>query len=1044
MGRLIREYDWDASPLGPMDQWPQSLKTTLGIMIHSKFPMFLFWGEDMLCFYNDAYRPSLGVNGKHPSALGKPGAMVWPEIWPTIKPQIDQVLSGGDATWYEDQLIPIYRNGKIEDVYWTYSYSPVIDESGEIGGVFVTVTETTKAVQMVNNLKISERRFEHLVHDATVGIVVLMGKELRVDVVNEMYGRLIDRTPEELIDRNIFDIVPETEEHFRPIIDSVRLTGEPLYLYDYPYQYVKDGDTRGGYLNLIYQPYKEIDGTTSGVMIMCQDVTQQVKSRHKIQESENLLKKVIEESPIRKSLLVGPELRVEMVNDTILKGWQKTREEVLGKPIREVLPEMSGQPYFEILDEIYRTGIAHSGKDSPVHMLHDGKWVTYYFDYWYKPILNADGQVYAILGTSVDVTEKVIAQKAITESEHRFREVVESAPFPIAVYIGPELTIELANQVILDTWGKGNDVVGKTYPDILPELGEEIYEQVRGVLRTGIPFHAKNTKIDLVMDGVLKSFYFNYSFTPLFNSDGKVYGVMNTAADVTDVNVANQKAEQSQANLRNTILQAPVAMCILKGPKHFVEIANERMLELWGKKSHEIVGKDLMDGLREIEGKGFDILLDHVYQTGQTYKAYDVAVDLPRETGMQTVYVDFVYEAFRDDNGNIDGVITVATDVTEQVIARQKIEQAEESARLAIESADLGKYEVNLITDEIKVSDRFNEIWGVDATLERPKYADYIHPDDREIRLAAHKESFETGNLHYEVRLVWEDQSVHWIRVKGKVVFDDHGQPTTLLGVVQDIDDQKLFAEELQKQVRERTAELHRSNEDLLHFAHVASHDLKEPIRKIKVFGNMLADEYADMLPERGLNHLKKIQSATDRMFAMIDGVLSYSTINSGEQPIEKVDLNDILDNIENDLEIVIQKKQAVIKRSPLPVVEGASVLIHQLFYNLINNALKFSKADRPPLIAYYHSIISKDGVDYIEITIADNGIGLEQQYAEQIFNAFSRLHGKDQYEGTGLGLALCKKIVERHHGTISATGVRDEGAVFTIMLPLKQKKRHI
>jgi PAS domain S-box-containing protein len=1044
MGKLILEYDWASTSVGAIGQWPQSLKTTLGILVHSKFPMFLFWGGELICFYNDAYRPSLGNDGKHPSALGKPGAQVWPEIWPVIKPLIDQVLAGGEATWSEDQLIPIFRNGQMEDVYWTFSYSPVIDESGKPGGVFVTCSETTRTVQMVEAFQVSERRFQNLVREATVGIIVLSGDELKVEIANEAYGRLIDRTPDALLSKNIFDVVPEAEETFRPIIDKVRKTGEPIYLYDYPYQYYIDGETRGGFVNLIYQPYRETDGTISGVMILCQDVSSQVRDKHKILESEHLLKKVIEESPIRISLLTGPEMRIEMVNDTILKSWQKTKEEVLGRPIKEVLPEMDDQPYFDILDQVYKTGIPYSGKESEVKMFQNGKWATFYFDYWYRPILNADEKVYAILGTSIDVTEKVIAQKARTENEHRFKEVVESAPFPIAVYTGDELTILLANQAILDTWGKGNDVVGKTYIETLPELDEEIYGQVRGVMKTGIPFHAKNTRVDLVIQGELQPFYFNYSFTPLFDSQGKVYGVMNTAADVTDVNIANQKAEQSRNNLRNTILQAPVAMCILKGPKHFVDIANERMLELWGKTADEIVGGDLMDGLHEIKGQGFDLLLDHVYATGQTYRAYDVAVNLPRQKGLETVYVDFVYEAFRDGDGTIHGVIVVATDVTEQVIARQKTEQAEESARLAIESGDLGKYEVNLMTNEIKVSDRFNQIWGVELTLPRPEYATYIHPQDGAIRLAAHTEAMETGNLHYEARVVWDDQSVHWIRVKGKVIFDDMGQPITLLGVVQDINDQKLFAEELQKQVRERTAELHRSNEDLLHFAHVASHDLKEPIRKIKVFGNMLADEFASLLPERGLNHLKKIQNATDRMFAMIDGVLSYSTINAGEQPIEKVDLNKILDDIETDLEIVIQKKNAVIKRSPLPIIEGASVLLYQLFYNLINNALKFSKADRPPLIAYYHSIISNDGVDYMEITIADNGIGLEQQYAEQIFNAFSRLHGKDQYEGTGLGLALCKKIVERHHGTITATGVRDEGAVFTIMLPVKQRHRKL
>jgi PAS domain S-box-containing protein len=1044
MGKLIAEFDWAVTPIGTPENWPQSLKTTLGILLHSKFPMFLFWGKELYCFYNDAYRPSLGADGKHPSALGQPAAEVWTEIWPVIKPQIDQVLAGGESTWYENALVPIFRNGKIEDVYWTYSYSPVIDESGKPGGVFVTCTETTRNVNALDALQISEKRFQNLIREATVGIIVLTGPDLKVEIVNENYGRLIDRKPEELLNKNIFDVVPETEAHFRPIIDRVRVTAEPLYLYDYPYQYEINGETKGGFLNLSYQPYRELDGSVSGVMILCHDVTQQVKDKQKIAESEHLLQKVIEESPIRMSLLTGPEMRVEVVNDTILKGWQKTREQVLGKPIREILPEMQDQPYFDILDNVYRTGIEHSGKESPVRMLQNDRWVTYYFDYWYKPIFNANGNVYAILGTSIDVTEKVIAQKAITENEHRFRQVVESAPFPIAVYTGQELTILLANQAILDTWGKGNDVVGKTYIETLPELGEEIYDQVRGVMKTGVPFHAQNTRVDLVVHGELRPFYFNYSFTPLFDSEGNVYGVMNTAADVTDVNIANQKVKHSELNLRNTILQAPVAMCILKGPNHFVEIANERMLELWGKRYDEVVGKNIMDGLKEIEGQGFDLLMDHVYTTGKTYKAYDVPVSLPREKGLTTVYVDFVYEAFRDEHGNIDGVIAVATDVTEQVVARQKIEQAEESARLAIESADLGKYEVNLLTDEIKVSDRFNQIWGLELSRPRPEYAKYIHPEDRSIRLAAHAEALKTGNLHYEARVVWEDRSVHWIRVKGKVLFDDSNQPVTLLGVVQDIDDQKLFAEELQKQVRERTAELHRSNEDLLHFAHVASHDLKEPIRKIKVFGNMLADEFADLLPERGINHLNKIQNATNRMFAMIDGVLSYSTINAGEQPIEKVDLNKILDDIETDLEIVIQKKNATIKRAPLPVIEGASVLLYQLFYNLINNALKFSKADRTPLIAYYHSIISKNGTNYIEITLADNGIGLEQQYAEQIFNAFSRLHGKDQYEGTGLGLALCKKIVERHHGTISATGVRDEGAVFTILLPIKQKKRHI
>ncbi|WP_433829944.1 hypothetical protein [Flavobacterium anhuiense] len=137
MGTLTRAKDWSKAAVGPVEFWPQSLRTTLGILLNSKFPMFLFWGEDHICFYNDAYRPSLGNNGKHPAILGEKGADFWPEIWEFIKPLIDQVLQKGEASWYEDQFLPIYRNGKMEDVYWTFSYSPVNDENGKTVGLLL-------------------------------------------------------------------------------------------------------------------------------------------------------------------------------------------------------------------------------------------------------------------------------------------------------------------------------------------------------------------------------------------------------------------------------------------------------------------------------------------------------------------------------------------------------------------------------------------------------------------------------------------------------------------------------------------------------------------------------------------------------------------------------------------------------------------------------------------------------------------------------------------------------------------------------------------
>lgn len=135
LGALTRSYEWSTSPIGPFDQWPQSLRTTVSIILRSDFPMFLWWGEEMIQFYNDAYRPSLGQDGKHPTALGQRGVECWPEIWPIIYPLIQQVRFTGESFFIEDKLVPIYRNGKIEDVYWTFSYSAVVGEHGSIDGI---------------------------------------------------------------------------------------------------------------------------------------------------------------------------------------------------------------------------------------------------------------------------------------------------------------------------------------------------------------------------------------------------------------------------------------------------------------------------------------------------------------------------------------------------------------------------------------------------------------------------------------------------------------------------------------------------------------------------------------------------------------------------------------------------------------------------------------------------------------------------------------------------------------------------------------------
>lgn len=266
--------------------------------------------------------------------------------------------------------------------------------------------------------------------------------------------------------------------------------------------------------------------------------------------------------------------------------------------------------------------------------------------------------------------------------------------------------------------------------------------------------------------------------------------------------------------------------------------------------------------------------------------------------------------------------------------------------------------------------------------------------------------------------------------------------------IIQMKDELSAYSERMEALVKHRTDALEKSNRDLQQFAHVVSHDLKEPLRKIRTFTERLMMDDENQLTENSKNYLAKIAQASSRMSKMIDGILTYSSAGASNESFELVDLKTVVENVKSDLEVLIQQKHAVISIGNLPQIEGAPVLLNQLMYNLLNNSLKFSKEGVAPVIRFECKKLAKekegaDGNYCYEIMIEDNGIGFEPEYAEKIFNTFSRLHSQSQYEGTGLGLALCKRIVEYHGGKIWAESEGD-GSVFTIVLPQKQKLRSV
>ncbi len=324
-------------------------------------------------------------------------------------------------------------------------------------------------------------------------------------------------------------------------------------------------------------------------------------------------------------------------------------------------------------------------------------------------------------------------------------------------------------------------------------------------------------------------------------------------------------------------------------------------------------------------------------------------------------------------------------------------------------------------------------------------WAEGVHPDDFNRCLDIYVSNFDLRKeFRMEYRLKRADGMYRWLLDHGVPRYTSSGDFAGFIGSCIDIDDKKLAEEKLESIVEQRTLELRqaivelkRSNEELEQFAYAASHDMKEPIRKILVYSQSVLKSSAQT-PQV----IEKIKEAAHRMNTLIDDLLDLSRVRKDESLFEQVDLNEVIKAVHNDIELLVLEKKAIIHTTQLPVLNGIKEQLRQLFYNLLSNAIKYSKEDvRPKIEISLNEVPEQIGLldpskKYIELILKDNGIGFQQENAEKIFAIFQRLHGRGKYSGTGVGLALCKKVVQNHEGHIYATSTSGEGSVFHVILP--------
>ena len=531
-----------------------------------------------------------------------------------------------------------------------------------------------------------------------------------------------------------------------------------------------------------------------------------------------------------------------------------------------------------------------------------------------------------------------------------------------------------------------------------------------------------------------------------------------------DKKLPQQKFPETVELYRQLIQSLPVAiyMCNAEG---FITLYNKKAAELWGKEP--VIGKDLWCGSWKIfDLDGNPLPPDKCpmaisLKQGIPVEGVEIIIERPDGTRSD---VQTNPKPLFDESGRLVGAVNMLVDVSDQKLYDEKL------AKLAaiVHSSDDAIISKTLDGIVTSWNDAAKKIFGYTAAEMIGESISKLIPPDHPNEEPAILKRIKKGESvdHYETKRVTKDGRLLDISLTISPIKDRRNNIIGASKIARDITKQKeierlvresedqyrSLAEELETLVLEKTEdlsqlnkELQRSNVELEQFAYVASHDLQEPLRKIRIFGKMVLEEHSAGLSDSGKDYLVRMVNAADRMHNLIESLLDFSRTATAHKELEIRNINDLIDEVKKDLHDLIEEKHAEIEVSLIPEHPVIPFQFKQMLFNIISNSLKYAKDDFPPLIKISATTLKGEktgqksaipGMDYCKLTVSDNGIGFESQYKEKIFGLFQRLHGRNEYSGAGLGLAICRKIAKNHNGFISAESEPGKGTSIHMYIP--------
>lgn len=883
-------------------------------------------------------------------------------------------------------------------------------------GIFILSVDITERKKAEELLKESEERFTKAFRNNPAALSITRLADGLFVEVNEGFTQLFGYEPEELIGRKSTDLnLFMNAEERKEIVHRLQERGN-LRNYE-----IIARNKNGRPLTVLFSAEKINFKGEEHILYTTIDVTDRKKMEEALRESERRWATTL--SSIGDAVISTDNAgNVTFLNPgaEFLTGWKLN--EAVGQPIKEIFNIVNEETRKEVespVDKVIREGTVVGLANHTILIGKDGKETP--IDDSGAPIRTENGETTGVVLVFRDISER----KKTERIAGHLSALVNSSDEAI-------ISKDLEGKIL--TWNTGaekiygysaEEAIGRDISFLVPpgdtNDAADIIKRIRRDKQIAT-YEARRMRKDGSIINV------SVTYSPIKDSAGKIVGISKISHDITDRKKAEAALRESEERFKQ-LANAMTQLAWIANADGYIFWYNDRWYDYSGTTPEQMEGW----GWQSVhDPEALPDVMKKWKASIETGAPFEMIFPLRGKDG---IYRDFLTRGIpiRDEEGKVHQWFGTNTDVSVLRKAELDLKHAQEKLNLVLDNGHVGVWERDLKNNRLIFDKRMDRMFGLEEGTFEGTYEAFekclVAEDLPHVREAVRKALNEKIPIDTIYRVKLPDGKVNHINSKGFVIEEEEGQPVRLAGVCFDITEMREGAEEALFKLNE---ELLRSNKELEQFAFVASHDLQEPLRTISTFTNLLAQRYKEKLDGDARQFLHYTVEGASRMQVLINDLLSYSRIATRGQEFSEVDLNKILKATLGNLKIRIEEKNALITSDKLPVIYGDEGQLGQLVQNLVGNALKFCTT--MPRI----HVSARKETDHYLFSVKDNGIGIEAQYSDKIFLIFQRLVNKEEFEGSGIGLAICKRVVERHGGKIFFESKPGEGTTFYFTIPKK------